>query len=88
MKPFVYYVLLGLPLALLACDDEASGAPPADSNQPTTSASAQAAGSPKIVAAAPVFEFGKVKLGATVEHVFKVKNAGTGPLEITRAKGS
>ncbi len=85
-NPCTYLFLLGL-LAIAGCDEAPSTAPPSGSSQPSASASAET-GTPEIVAAAPVFEFGKVKLGATVEHVFKVKNAGTGPLEITRAKGS
>ncbi|HHH30900.1 MAG TPA: DUF1573 domain-containing protein [Polyangiaceae bacterium] len=80
-------LLVGVSLTILGCDDDAADAPPSPSSS-SASASAAATGTPKIVAAEPVFEFGKVKLGTTVEHVFKVKNAGTGPLQIARAKGS
>lgn len=88
MKPFLLTLALGLSLSSLGCDRDATGEAPSGSATPSASASAQATGTPQIVAAEPVFEFGKVKLGATVEHVFKVRNAGTGPLAITRAKGS
>ena len=87
MKHSSACLLVGLSLTMLGCDDDASAARPSTSAS-GASASAAATGTPKIVAAEPVYEFGKVKLGATVEHVFKVKNTGTGPLQITRAKGS
>jgi hypothetical protein len=86
MKLNALHALLGVTLALTACDDgtqESTAAVP-----PSATASSQAKGAPKIVAVDPVFEFGKVKLGDSVEHVFKVKNTGTAALEITRAKGS
>ena len=79
-------VWLGVFLAILGCDEGTPGDQTAGSAAP--SASVAATGTPKIVAIEPVFEFGSVKLGSSVEHVFKVKNAGDGPLTITRAKGS
>lgn len=45
-------------------------------------------GAPKIASAAPDFNFGKVKQGASVEHVFKIKNEGTADLKIEKARGS
>ncbi len=51
-------------------------------------ASAPQAGAPKIVAAAAIFNYGKIKQGATVEHTFKIRNEGVGDLIIRRAKGS
>jgi hypothetical protein len=43
---------------------------------------------PKIVALEPTYSFGKVKQGTEVEHVFKIRNEGTAPLVIEKAKGS
>ena len=48
----------------------------------------QSAGPAKIVAAEPVFNFGEVKEGQRVEHVFKISNQGDEQLDIKRAKGS
>jgi hypothetical protein len=45
-------------------------------------------GKPKIVALEDKFDFGKVKQGAVVEHVFKIANKGDAVLAIERAKGS
>lgn len=69
-------------LAVGGCDDDAK------STQGGASASAQAGKRPKIVAAASHHDFGKVKQGAEVVHVFKVRNQGGAPLLIQKAKGS
>jgi len=88
MKISVHHALLGIALALLGCDRDAHGSPTSGSAEPNASTSTSAEAAPEIVAAEPEFAFGRVKLGTTVEHVFKVKNAGSAPLEIARAKGS
>ena len=49
---------------------------------------AKADGKPKIVAVNSKFEFGKVKQGVDVEHVFKIKNEGDADLKIDKARGS
>lgn len=36
----------------------------------------------------PVFDFGKVKEGVVVEHVFKFKNAGTAPVILSQVSAS
>jgi hypothetical protein len=66
-------------LASCKCGDEGAkdaGAKPAET------------GAPKIVAAESVFDFGKVKQGDEVTHVFKIRNAGTAELKIDKARGS
>lgn len=45
-------------------------------------------GKPKIVAVERVFDFGKVKQGMSIEHVFKIRNEGDGELKIEKARGS
>ena len=45
-------------------------------------------GKPKIEAAQPEFDFGTVKQGMEVIHVFKLKNAGNEDLQIEKARGS
>jgi hypothetical protein len=49
---------------------------------------AKSAGAPKIVAVEAAFDFGKVKQGQPVEHVFKIRNEGTAELKIEKAHGS
>lgn len=49
---------------------------------------AKAEGKPKIVAVEAKYEFGKVKQGVDVEHVFKIKNEGDVDLKIDKARGS
>ena len=68
-------------LATSGCDD-------AKSNQGAATASQGAKSSPKISAPAPKHNFGKVKQGKDVEHVFKLRNQGGAPLLIQKAKGS
>jgi hypothetical protein len=54
----------------------------------SSSSPAQAAGTPVIDVAHPVFDFGTVPEGDPARHVFKVKNAGTAPLEIRSVNAS
>jgi len=44
---------------------------------------ADAEGTPKLVVDNPKFDFGKVKEGDEISHVFKIKNEGTAELVIT-----
>jgi hypothetical protein len=48
----------------------------------------QSEAAPKILSVDPVFNFGEVKQGEKVEHVFQVRNTGTADLVIKRATGS
>jgi hypothetical protein len=43
---------------------------------------------PKIVAVESKYDFGKVKQGVEVEHIFKIKNEGGADLKIEKARGS
>lgn len=43
---------------------------------------------PKISSDEPLFDFGEVKQGEKVEHVFQIRNTGTADLVIKRATGS
>jgi Protein of unknown function (DUF1573) len=89
MRPSLPHALLAIALALAGCDDDATTSAGSSPSAGSVQASATPAGAaPKIVAVEPLFEFGKVKMGSTVEHVFKVRNAGSAPLAIKRAKGS
>jgi hypothetical protein len=72
-------ILAGLLLASCKCGGE-EGAPAAAKPAET--------GSPKIVAVESAFDFGKVKQGDEVTHVFKIRNEGTAELKIDKARGS
>jgi hypothetical protein len=43
---------------------------------------------PRVVVDAPVHDFGSVEQGAAVEHVFRLRNAGTAPLRVDHVKGT
>lgn len=43
---------------------------------------------PRVSIAAPVHDFGVVERGVPVEHVFRLKNAGTGALRVDHVKGT
>ena len=56
---------------------------------PTADSSADsAAGGPRISFPEPSHDFGHVNQGTKVTHVFAVRNTGTEPLKLIRAKGS
>ena len=75
-------VLCTVALAATACGDKAE-------STPTSTASTEGVTkAPKIVAAEANFNFGKVKQGTEVEHIFKLRNTGSGELVIEKAKGS
>jgi hypothetical protein len=46
------------------------------------------AGVPRAVVDAPVHDFGAVEQGTAVEHVFRVRNAGTGVMRVDHVKGT
>lgn len=49
---------------------------------------AASTGTPQIAAVEESFDFGKVKQGTDVEHIFKIKNNGNAELRISKARGS
>ena len=48
----------------------------------------QSEAAPKISSVEPLFDFGEVKQGEKVEHVFQIENTGKADLVIKRATGS
>lgn len=48
----------------------------------------QSEATPKISSVEPLFDFGEVKQGEKVEHIFQIRNIGTADLIINRATGS
>jgi len=94
MKKYLYLAVLAA--GLLACDNAAKKV--ADAGETTTPATegtasnAQSVSNNKEMAAFKFeqseFDFGTVKEGEIVEHVFKFTNTGTAPLVIQNAVGS
>ena len=72
--------LVAVALASCKCDEQ--GAPAA------ADAGKGGGGAPKIVAVEQSFDFGKVKQGDEVVHVFRLRNEGKGELRIEKARGS
>lgn len=64
------------PVAPTVAGTEAAVAPVAKSNQPTTT----------IALSESNFDFGNIKKGAKVNHVYEVTNTGTNPLIISEVK--
>lgn len=69
----------------LACRGEA---PPAESAAAVvaTDGAVVKAGAPKITADEAVYEFGAIGATDSVEHVFKIRNAGDAELKIERVQ--
>jgi hypothetical protein len=77
-------LVLGACLALVcACGGKGEGVKDAGQDQP-----ADQEKKPKIVAVQSAFDFGQVKQGVDVEHIYKIRNEGTAELKIEKARGS
>ncbi len=57
-------------------------------NQAKKAAQVEATGNAKFEFTESVWDFGNIKSGEVVDHIFKFKNTGTEPLIISNAKGS
>lgn len=57
-------------------------------NQAKKAAQVEATGNAKFEFTESVWDFGNIKSGEVVDHIFKFKNVGTEPLIISNAKGS
>src|SRR5579863_9945844 len=64
----------------LAADLPAAGSSLLGEQQPGTGT----AGTPKAEVTEPTYNFGTVLSGPPINHVFMIKNAGSGPLKITK----
>jgi hypothetical protein len=87
--------LVALPLVasivmLGGCNSSSPTPTPSEAEPVAAEPSAEAAeaqtGAPKIAADEAVFEFGSIKPTDKVEHVFKIRNAGTADLKIERVQ--
>jgi hypothetical protein len=71
----------------LACRGDQPPAPDRDRGGPVAAAAAAApAGAPRIAAEEPVHDFGAITATDSVEHVFKIRNAGDADLKIDRVE--
>lgn len=72
---------------VLACRGDQQAAP--TENEPAAGAeNAEVAkdGAPKITADEPVYDFGAISGTDSVEHIFKIRNAGTADLKVERVQ--
>jgi hypothetical protein len=96
VRPRLAFHLVALPLVasivMLGGCNSSSPTPapsedaPAVAAEPSAEAAEAQTGAPKIAADEPVFEFGSIKPTDKVEHVFKIRNAGTADLKIERVQ--
>ena len=91
MKKYLYFAVLAA--GLLACDNAAKKVADAgETTAPEVPATAQSVSNNKEVAAFKFeqseHDFGTIKEGEVVEHVFKFTNTGEAPLVIQNAAGS
>lgn len=56
--------------------------------QPEVIQTAQAAGSPRIVVEEPVFNFGSLEVGESIDHVWTIRNDGDVDLEISNVRAA
>lgn len=100
LTPLIFFLTICSGLCLIFCSEgKTDGAKPhgnstkavlADNgvqNQEAAGTSS-AEGAPKIMFLETTFDFGTVSQGEKVTHKFVVKNIGTAPLKLIRAKGS
>ena len=100
LTPLIFFITICSGLCLIFCsegktDGARSGANNAAAvladngtqNQEAAGTSS-ADGAPKIMFLETNFDFGTVSQGEKVTHKFAVKNIGTAPLKLIRAKGS
>ncbi|MGV6828575.1 MAG: DUF1573 domain-containing protein [Flavobacteriales bacterium] len=88
MKKIIFTLAIFSALAITSCKENAAEKV---SNEKVTEAADRDANAGKVAAiefTEKEFDFGKIKRGTKVEHVFKFKNTGEVPLIIASAKSS
>jgi hypothetical protein len=83
-------ILLSGTMLFFACGDSQTseaGTDVVSNGQSAMASAASVTGGPEIVFETEMFNFGKVKQGEEINHVFKFKNTGDQPL-VVEAKGS
>lgn len=69
-----------------ACGGGQPAAPTEIDPAPAEEAAPAKDGAPKITADEPVYDFGAIASTDSVEHVFKIRNAGTADLKVERVQ--
>jgi len=72
--------------AVLAGSSEAASVEQVKDGTKESQAGSTEAGKPRIAFAQKDFDFGKVETGETVEHIYKFRNTGDGPLVIHKVR--
>jgi hypothetical protein len=70
----------------LACGGDRPGAPAEVEPALAENAAIATGGAPRIAADEAVFDFGAIKATDSVEHVFKIRNAGDADLKVERVQ--
>jgi hypothetical protein len=81
--------LVAATIVVLGGCNSAPATPTPSADEPAAEPAAAAdpeAGVPRIAADEPVFEMGAIKPTDKVDHVFKIRNAGTADLKIERVQ--
>jgi hypothetical protein len=71
---------------VLACRGDQAGAPTEIDPAQAENVAVENGGAPKITADEAVYDFGAIKATDTVEHVFKIRNAGDAELKVERVQ--
>lgn len=71
---------------VLACGGDKANAPTEIDPAQTENTAVEQGGAPKITSDEAVYEFGAIKPTDTVEHVFKIRNAGDADLKVERVQ--
>ena len=71
---------------VLACGGDKANAPTEIESAPAENAALEKVGTPKITADEAVHDFGAIKATDSVEHVFKIRNAGDAELKVERVQ--
>ena len=74
--------VLFLSAPIVSCKGQQNGTPPKETTQETKN------DAPVISAIEPQFDFGKVRQGTEVSHIYKIKNIGSKELVIEKTHGS
>ena len=75
-------------ILLAGCGDKAGDDKSKDASSSIEKADNTDTKAPKLEAVQTTHNFGSVKQGEKIEHIFKIKNAGDAELKIERARGS
>ncbi len=82
-KPWALLIAVAL---VLACRGDQPGAAAQADAAPAENAAIAKHGAPRITADEAVYDFGAIGATGSVEHVFKIRNAGDADLKVERVQ--